>query len=153
MRFQLLLVLMAIDKARLIEVVQNAGRSLTQQRSLIIETLASSKLPMSAYELRDQINITQQNLNISTVYRVLDFWIGLGLVHKIESANRFIVCSDEHRHQFHVIQICTQCENVRESCELASQMKMQISHKFKALENQVIEIQGTCSDCQANTGA
>ena len=153
MRFQLLLVLMAIDKARLIEVVQNAGRSLTQQRSLIIETLASSKLPMSAYELRDQINITQQNLNISTIYRVLDFWIGLGLVHKIESANRFIVCSDEHRHQFHVIQICTECENVKESCELASQMKMQISHKFKALENQVIEIQGTCSDCQANTGA
>ena len=108
---------------------------------------------MSAYELRDQINITQQNLNISTVYRVLDFWIGLGLIHKIESANRFIVCSDEHRHQFHVIQTCTQCENVRESCELASQITMQISHEFRALENQVIEIQGTCSDCQVNTGS
>ena len=152
MQFQLLLVLMAIDKAQLIDVVQNAGKSLTQQRTLIIETLASNKLPMSAYELRDQINITQQSLNISTVYRVLDFWIGLGLIHKIESANRFMVCSDEHRHQFHVIQICTQCENVRESCELASQMKMQISHKFKALENQVIEIHGTCSDCLVNTG-
>ena len=153
MRFQLLLVLMAIDKARLIEVVQNAGKSLTQQRSLIIETLAASKLPMSAYELRDQINSTKQSLNISTVYRVLDFWIGLGLIHKIESANRFIVCSDEHRHQFHVIQTCTQCENVRESCELASQITMQISHEFRALENQVIEIQGTCSDCQVNTGS
>ena len=152
MRFQLLLVLMAIDKARLLEVVQNAGKSLTQRRHLIIETLAASKLPMSAYELRDQINITQQNLNISTVYRVLDFWIGLGLIHKIKSANRFMVCSDEHRHQFHVIQFCTQCENVRESCELASQMKMQVSREFRALENQVIEIQGTCSDCQENTG-
>ena len=73
MRFRLLLVLMAIDKTRLTEVVQNAGKSLTKQRCLIIETLAANELPMSAYELRDQINITEQNLNISTVYRVLDF--------------------------------------------------------------------------------
>ena len=73
MRFRLLLVLMAIDKTRLSEVVQNASKSLTKQRCLIIETLAASELPMSAYELRDQIIITEQNLNISTVYRVLDF--------------------------------------------------------------------------------
>ena len=69
---------MVIDKTRLTEVVQHAGKSLTKQRCLIIETLAANELPMSAYELRDQINITEQNLNISTIYRVLDFWIGLG---------------------------------------------------------------------------
>ncbi len=152
MRFRLLLVLMAIDKTRLNQVVQSAGKSLTKQRCVIIETLAANKLPMSAYELRDQIKITEQNLNISTVYRVLDFWTGLGLIHKIESANRFMVCSDEHHHQFHVIQYCTRCENVTESCELASQVKMEMSHEFRALEIQVIEIQGTCLDCQANTG-
>ena len=149
MRFRLLLVLMVIDKTRLTEVVQHAGKSLTKQRCLIIETLAANELPMSAYELRDQINITEQNLNISTIYRVLDFWIGLGLIHKIESANRFMVCSDEHRHQFHAIQHCIRCENVRESCELASQMRIEMSHEFRALKNQVIEIQGTCLDCLA----
>ena len=152
MRFRLLLVLMAIDKTRLNQVVQSAGKSLTKQRCIIIETLAANKLPMSAYELRDQIKITEQNLNISTVYRVLDFWTGLGLIHKIESANRFMVCSNEHHHQFHVIQYCTRCENVTESSELASQVKMEMSHEFRALEIQVIEIQGTCLDCQANTG-
>ncbi len=151
MRFRLLLVLMAIDKTRLTEIVKSAGKSLTKQRCVIIETLAANKLPMSAYELRDQIKITEQNLNISTVYRVLDFWISLGLIHKIESANRFMVCSDEHQHQFHVIQHCTRCENVVESCELASQTKMQLSHEFRALENQVIEIKGICLECEANT--
>ena len=60
-----------------------------------------------------------------------------------------MVCSEEHHHQFHVIQYCIRCENVRESCELASQMKMEMSHEFIALKNQVIEIQGTCLDCLA----
>ena len=143
---------MVIDKTRLVDVVQGAGKSLTQQRYLVIETLAASELPMSAYELRDKINVTEQNLNISTVYRVLAFWIRLGLIHKIESANRFILCSDKHHHQFHVIQYCTRCENVKESCELASQVKMEMSHEFRALKNQVIEIRGICFDCQANTG-
>ena len=35
MRFQLLLVLMAIDKTRLVDVVQAAGKSLTHQVSLL----------------------------------------------------------------------------------------------------------------------
>jgi Fur family zinc uptake transcriptional regulator len=147
MRFRSLTVPMGIDKALLSEVVRKAGKTLTQQRLLVAATLADSTDPKSAYELRDQINATGENLNISTIYRVLYFWCALGIVHKIESANRFMVCTDEHRHQFHVIQHCTRCETITESCELASQMNMQPSCQFEAFNNQVIEIQGTCANC------
>ncbi len=56
MRFRLLLVLMVIDKTRLTEVVQNAGKSLTKQRCLIIETLDANEPPMSAYKLSDDMH-------------------------------------------------------------------------------------------------
>ena len=138
---------MGIDKALISEAVLEAGKTLTQQRLLVVDTLAESTDPKSAYELRDQINATGENLNISTIYRVLDFWCALGIIHKIESANRFMICTDEHKHQFHVIQHCTQCETITESCELASQMNMQTSSQFHAFDNQVVEIQGTCADC------
>ena len=139
---------MAIDRSVLADTVHRAGKTLTQQRLIVIEALENGTLPMSAYELRDKINSKGENLNISTVYRGLDFWIRLGMIHKIESANRFIVCNDEHKHQFHVIQHCIRCESVEESCELASQMNMQLSNQFKAFENQVVEIQGMCTTCQ-----
>ena len=148
MRFQSLLVLMGIDKTLLSAAALEAGKTLTQQRLLVVETLADCTDPRSAYELRDQINAAGENLNISTIYRVLDFWCALGIIHKIESANRFMICTDEHKHQFHVIQHCTQCETITESCELASQMNMQPSSLFRAFDNQVVEIQGTCVNCQ-----
>ena len=147
MRFRSLLAPMEIDKALLTETVRKAGKTLTQQRLLVVETLADCEHPKSAYELRDQINAAGENLNISTIYRVLDFWCALGIIHKIESANRFMICTDEHKHQFHVIQHCTQCETITESCELASQMNMQPSSRFRAFDNQVVEIQGTCASC------
>ena len=70
---------MAIDRTMLADTVHRAGKTLTQQRLIVIETLKNGTLPMSAYELRDNINSKGENLNISTVYRGLDFWIRLGL--------------------------------------------------------------------------
>ena len=63
-------------------------KSLTPSRTLVIKTLSRHKKPISAYELRDKINNNKDvRINISQVYRVLDFWIDLGLIHKISSIN------------------------------------------------------------------
>ena len=59
-------------------------KSLTPSRTLVIKTLSKYKKPISAYELKDEINNKGDvNINISQIYRVLDFWIDLGLIHKI----------------------------------------------------------------------
>ena len=144
---------MAIDSSRLIHEVSSVGKTLTPQRLAIYRALETAKDPLTAYELKDQVNhLSKESFNISTIYRVLDFWTELGLIHKIDSSNTFIVCNDEHRNHVHVIQHCTQCQSVKESCEISSLMKMPESASFLIDTHQVIEIQGQCAKCSNTTG-
>ncbi|MDA8665783.1 transcriptional repressor [Litoricolaceae bacterium] len=144
---------MAIDSSRLIHEVSSVGKTLTPQRLAIYRALETAKDPLTAYELKDQVNhLSKESFNISTIYRVLDFWTELGLIHKIDSSNTFIVCNDEHRNHVHVLQHCTQCQSVKESCEISSLMKMPESASFHIDTHQVIEIQGQCAKCCNTTG-
>ena len=144
---------MAIDSSRLIHEVSSVGKTLTPQRLAIYRALETAKDPLTAYELKDQVNhLSKESFNISTIYRVLDFWTELGLIHKIDSSNTFIVCNDEHRNHVHVLQHCTQCQSVKESCEISSLMKMPESASFLIDTHQVIEIQGQCAKCFNTTG-
>jgi Fur family zinc uptake transcriptional regulator len=139
---------MAIDKVKLTEKISSAGKTVTPQRIAIFRTLEVVGEAITAYELRDLTNSRfDESFNISTIYRVLDFWVALGLVHKIESANKFVVCKDEHRDHIHVLQHCTSCQKIEERCEISRLMKMPLSSTFKAHKNQVIEIQGQCGNC------
>ena len=139
---------MAIDKVKLAEKISSAGKTVTPQRITIFRALELVGEPVTAYELRDLTNSwSDESFNISTIYRVLDFWVELGLIHKIESANKFVVCKDEHRDHIHVLQHCTSCQKIEEHCEISRLMKMPPSSTFKAHKNQVIEIQGQCGNC------
>ncbi|HBC49701.1 MAG TPA: transcriptional repressor [Gammaproteobacteria bacterium] len=139
---------MAIDSSRLIHAVSSVGKTLTPQRLAIYRALETAKDPLTAYELKDRVNhLSNESFNISTIYRVLDFWIELGLIHKIDSSNTFIVCNDEHRNHVHVLQRCTQCQSVKESCEISSLIKIPDSESFHVDIHQVIEIQGQCGEC------
>ena len=92
-------------------------KSLTPSRTLVIKTLAKYNKPVTAYELKDEINNNGVvNINISQVYRVLEFWIDLRLVHKISSINKFMLCTAPEEKHTHMLNICTVCEKVVETC-------------------------------------
>ena len=78
-----------ISTENLLDYCLKNKKSLTPSRTLVIKTLSKHKKPISAYELRDEINNNGDvSINISQIYRVLDFWIDLGLVHKfLQSIN------------------------------------------------------------------
>ena len=139
---------MAIDNVKLVNQIGSAGKTLTPQRIAIFRALEIVDEPITAYELRNHTNSrTVESFNISTIYRVLNFWVELGLVHKIESANKFVVCKDQHRDHIHVLQHCTSCQKIEEHREISRLIKMPLSSTFKAHKNQVIEIQGQCGNC------
>ena len=74
---------MAIDKVKLAEKISSAGKTVTPQRITIFRALELVGEPITAYELRDLTNSwSDESFNISTIYRVLDFWVELGLIHK-----------------------------------------------------------------------
>ena len=92
-------------------------KSLTPSRTLVIKTLAKHKKPISAYKLRDEINKNKGFvINISQIYRVLEFWIDLGLIHKISSINKFLLCATPEEKHTHMLNYCTVCEKVFETC-------------------------------------
>ncbi len=126
-------------------------RSLTPSRTLVIKTLSKHKKPISAYELRDEVNKNANiNINISQIYRVLDFWINLGLIHKISSINKYLLCATPEEKHAHMLNFCTVCENVFETCNktMGLNLKKSTAKLNLAFNNKhCVEIPVICPQC------
>lgn len=137
-----------ISRTQLISKCLDSGRIATPQRMSIIDELCSARKNLSAYDLRDSLKDKGHSFNISTIYRVLDFWIDVGVVHKMDSSNTYLVCNDNHTNHFHVLLHCTSCKSVQESCQLSAQLSLPNSNKFSVNDSQAVEINGVCNKCQ-----
>ena len=126
-------------------------KSLTPSRTLVIKTLSKHKKPISAYELRDEINNNRDvNINISQIYRVLEFWIDLGLIHKISSINKFLQCITPEEKHTHMLNFCTVCEKVFETCneQMGLNLKKSTAKLDLAFNNtRSVEIPVICPQC------
>ena len=126
-------------------------KSLTPSRTLVIKTLSKHKKPISAYELRDEINNNGDvSINISQIYRVLEFWIDLGLIHKISSINKFLLCITPEEKHTHMLNLCTVCEKVFETCneQMGLNLKKSTAKLDLAFNNtRSIEIPVICPQC------
>ena len=126
-------------------------KSLTPSRTLIIKTLSKHKKPISAYQLRDEINNHREvNINISQIYRVLEFWIDLGLIHKISSINKFLLCRTPDEKHTHMLNYCTVCETVFETCnkQMGLNLKKSTAKLDLAFNNtRSVEIPVICPQC------
>ena len=126
-------------------------KSLTPSRTLVIKTLSKHKKPISAYELRDEINKSRDVIiNISQIYRVLEFWIDLGLVHKITSINKYVLCITPDEKHTHMLNYCTVCEKVFETCN--KQMGLNLKKSTAKLDlafntTRSVEIPVICPQC------
>ena len=137
-----------ISKTQLISKCIESGRSATPQRMSIIDELCTARKNLSAYDLRDSLKNKGSSFNISTIYRVLDFWIDVGVVHKMESSNTYLVCNDSHTNHFHVLLHCTSCKSVEESCQVSAMLSLPTSNKFKVSGGQAVELNGLCKKCK-----
>ena len=137
-----------ISKTQLISKCLESGRSATPQRMSIIDELCTARKNLSAYDLRDSLKNKGSSFNISTIYRVLDFWIDVGVVHKMESSNTYLVCNDSHTNHFHVLLHCTSCKSVEESCQVSAMLSLPTSNKFEVSGGQAVELNGLCKKCK-----
>ena len=126
-------------------------KSLTPSRTLVIKTLSKYNKPVTAYKLRDEINNNGVvNINISQIYRVLEFWIDLGLIHKISSINKFLLCITPEEKHTHMLNFCTVCEKVFETCneQMGLNLKKSTAKLDLAFNNtRSVEIPVICPQC------
>ena len=59
------------------------GERLTPVRRRVLELVLEAEKPVKAYDLLENLNPGEGAAKPPTVYRALDFLMGLGLVHKI----------------------------------------------------------------------
>ena len=143
---------MDVDKTEnLLNYCLKNKKSLTPSRTLVIKTLSKHKKPISAYELRDEINNKGDvNINISQIYRVLEFWIDLGLIHKISSINKVLLCITPEEKHTHMLNFCTVCEKVFETCneQMGLNLKKSTAKLDLAFNNtRSVEIPVICPQC------
>ncbi|MCY3767736.1 MAG: transcriptional repressor, partial [Gemmatimonadetes bacterium] len=75
------------------------GARLTEQRKTVLQLLCVSDKPLSAYELLERMRGVVRNPAPPTVYRALDFLLGQGLAHRLESLNAYVGCAHpDHPH-------------------------------------------------------
>ena len=140
------------DLNKIIDFFLNKRIILTPSRILVIKILSKHSKPRSAYDLQREINKNRNTkLNISTIYRVLNFWINQGFIHKIASLNKYMICLSPYEKHTHFLNYCIKCEKVIESCDHKMKLDLQKSaarldlnfHKSSAVEIPVI-----CSGCR-----
>lgn len=138
--------------ARAEEICAQNGARLTPMRARVLETLAGSPQPLGAYDLIERLAVDGERRPAPiTVYRALDFLLGQGLAHRIESRNAFVACDHTHCHADVVVfLLCERCGAASESCglDIASQLRSLAGQSGFEARGQVIEIAGLCAACR-----
>jgi Fur family zinc uptake transcriptional regulator len=122
------------------------GERLTPVRRRVLELLVESDTPLKAYDLLDKLKPGPGAAMPPTVYRALDFLMGLGLAHKIEALNAYVSCGHSHEGHGAEMFICTGCEAVEE--------RHGAPHNACApdgfvIQRSVVEHFGLCANCSA----
>ena len=120
---------------------------LTPLRQKVFEILIRDHKPLGAYEILDALSKEGFSSSPPIAYRVLDFLIEKGLVHKIQGLNSFIACAYAGCVHIPAFVICRKCENVAEIRGEENIPKASSSSLGFKIENAMIEISGVCSMC------
>ncbi len=127
------------------------GVQLTELRRSVLRLILEADAPSTAYQLLDRLKQTRAGAAPPTVYRVLDFLMQHGLIHKVERLNAFIPCTEAGHHHGHPVQflICRQCGSVAEIEDHAVSDALEHAAGLKGFHpgNAVVELDGTCAAC------
>jgi len=128
------------------------GLKLTSLRKSVLFILWSAEKPLKAYELLYRLLQIKQNAKPPTVYRVLDYFVDFGVVHKVESIQSYTLCREpEKRYSFEILMVCNHCHQVNEFYDFNLHVLVQQiaqDHHFH-LGQGAVELKGICDKCCA----
>ncbi len=127
---------------------------LTSRRRQVLEILLASHQPMGAYDILAELNQASGKERIAPpiVYRALDFLMGEGLIHRIESRNAFISCVHPGHRSGAQFLICRDCHQVAELEGGDNGLLAEADNLGFAVDHSVVEITGVCAECQKHVG-
>jgi Fur family zinc uptake transcriptional regulator len=128
------------------------GVRLTSQRAEVLRLMAEQPGSISAYDLLDQLRVSEPQAKPPTVYRALDFLLEQGFIHRVESNNSYVMCHHfEAPAHTSVMLVCDRCAAVTEKqAQGVEKIIATLAGEAQfALRHSVIEAHGLCESCAA----
>ena len=127
------------------------GLQMTPVRRRVLQILLEQHRALGAYEILDRLRAEGLGSQPPVVYRALDFLIRAGFVHRIETLNAFVACTEGAAGHVPAFLICRQCRRVIETpAEPAiGQLERAAQGAGFQIESAVREAEGRCADCRA----
>ena len=129
---------------------EREGVRMTPPRLHVLEIVAKSEKPLTAYEVLDLLGAKLDKPKPPTAYRALEFLAQHGFIHRIESLNAFVACGENHRHHGSQFMICSNCGHVEEVhlCHVPEGLAKQAKDKGFKINHWNVELHGICKRCR-----
>lgn len=123
---------------------------LTAQRRRVLDIVAANHVALGAYEILARMGNADRALAPISVYRALAFLSDHGLVHRVESLNAYVACTqvgDQHPAQ---LLVCSACRRVAEvACPIITDAVFaEATAASFTVTRPIVEIGGICSACR-----
>ncbi|MFC6688039.1 Fur family transcriptional regulator [Jhaorihella thermophila] len=127
---------------------------LTPVRRRVLEILLQEHRAMGAYDILSVLTEDGMGSQPPVVYRALDFLVRHGLAHRIERLNAYAACSHPGEAHVPAFLICRECRAVAEAETALEQGRLGAVARAAgfAIERVVVEAEGLCPGCAAETG-
>ena len=115
----------------------------------ILDVLNSSRAPMTAYQILEQLQDDEPDIAPPTVYRALTALTNQGRAHKLESLKAFVPCRCDHGKSLPVLAICDDCGLVDEhdGGALLPKLSTLVAPSQFSAHRHIVEIHGQCGSC------
>ena len=130
---------------------KDQNQDLTKTQKIVLNLLQSSGEPLKAYSILDSLKKEGLKSPLQ-IYRALDKLVELGRIHKIESKNSFIVCSNSNCASNTIFTICERCDKVKElkNNNLTAGMSELIKKNGPSITRYNLEFFVLCKSCKSN---
>ena len=124
---------------------------LSKNQQIVLEIIERAKEPLKAYSIL--FNVQKKGINApQQIYRALDKLIEIGKIHKIESKNAFVACTNSNCDisKATAFSICDSCEMVDEisDAKLTKYLSNFNDKKGTKYKRFNLEFFGLCKNCK-----
>ena len=115
----------------------------------ILALLHTRDLPMTAYQILEELKMGEPGIAPPTVYRTLSALTDQGRAHRLESLNAFVPCRCNHAGSVPVLAICEDCGAVEEhdGATLLPQLVALTANSGFRTDRHIVELHGQCNRC------
>lgn len=133
-----------------VKICKQKNARLTATRKQVLKFIWESHKPIGAYDLLPKLGEAGFNSAPPTVYRALDFLLEMQLIHRINSLNAFIGCSNPEEHHANCFFICKTCGVAQEiNSSPLNDMCLKLEKDLGLqVDEQITEFSGICPECQ-----